>query len=250
MKRRLVAALACRNGGKRLFGKPLQNLNVQNGIRIIDHIIEGLKSLDCIDSIVLGISEGEENKIFKTVAHEHGIHFIVGDEIDVLDRLILCGKRVNGTDIFRISSESPFLHYNPVNKIWQSHCMQNNDATFYDHIIDGCGFEIIKLTALETSHRDGEKRHRSEYCSSHIRENTKKYIVEKINAPSQLNRKDLRLTVDNPEDLVICRKIYNEFDSQIPQINIEDIISYLDRHQELKDLTHPFTEEGYSKMYL
>ena len=68
MERKLVAALACRNQGSRLYGKPLQNLDVEKGIRIIDNIIDGLNSLKCIDSIVLGISEGKDNEIFKTVA--------------------------------------------------------------------------------------------------------------------------------------------------------------------------------------
>ena len=67
MNRKLVAALACRNQGSRLYGKPLQNLDVENGIRIIDNIIQVLKKLSCIDSIVLGISEGKENEIFKTI---------------------------------------------------------------------------------------------------------------------------------------------------------------------------------------
>ena len=43
MNRKLVAALACRNQGSRLYGKPLQNLDVENGIRIIDNIIQVLK---------------------------------------------------------------------------------------------------------------------------------------------------------------------------------------------------------------
>ena len=42
-KRKLVAALACRNNGSRLFGKPLQNLDVNKGIKIIDNLIECIK---------------------------------------------------------------------------------------------------------------------------------------------------------------------------------------------------------------
>ncbi len=86
MKRKLVATLACRNQGSRLYGKPLQNLDTEKSVRIIDNIIDGLNSLDCIDSIVLGISEGEDNEVFKTVAKQKGIEYIVGDQIDVLQK--------------------------------------------------------------------------------------------------------------------------------------------------------------------
>ena len=145
MKRKLVAALACRNLGSRLYGKPLQNLDIEKGIRIIDNIIDGLNSLNCIDSIVLGISEGEDNQIFKKVAKQKGVDYVIGDQIDVLIRLIKCAEKANGTDVFRVTSESPFLHHMAVDQLWEMHCSQNNDATFYDDIIDGCGL-IIRLS--------------------------------------------------------------------------------------------------------
>jgi len=250
MRRKLVAALACRNQGSRLYGKPLQNLDVIESIRIIDLIIDGLNSLNCIDDIVLGISEGEDNEVFKTVAKERGIGYITGDQIDVLQRLILCGEKVNATDIFRVTSESPFLYYKAIENIWYKHCNKNNDATFYDDIIDGCGFEFVKLKALKKSHLLGDTKHKSELCTLYIREHMNEFKVEKVKAPEHLNRKDLRLTVDNPEDLVICRKIYKHLKYQRPQISLEDIIIYLDENPHLKNLTYPFTEEGYNTMYI
>ena len=244
MKRKLIAAVACRNTGSRLYGKPLQNLDISKGIRIIDYIIDALKTFDSIDHIVLGISEGQENEVFKTLAKEKGIEYIVGDQIDVLHRLILCGEKVNATDIFRITSESPFLYHQAVEETWKRHCSQNNDATFFDEIIDGCGFELIKLSALKKSHQLGNEDHRSELCSLYIRENLSDFKVEKINIPISLNRKDLRLTVDYPEDLVICREIYKEFQHHAPTINLEAIIAFLDKNESLKQLVYPYTIEG------
>ena len=250
MKKKLIAALACRNKGSRLFGKPLQNLDIDTGVRIIDHLIDTLKTIDCINEIILGISNGEENRIFITVAKEKGLDYIIGDEDDVLSRLIECGNKAEATDIFRVTSESPFLYYQEVENLWNNHCEEENDATFFDDIIDGCGFEIIKLNALKESHKNGEDRHRSELCTLFIRENSKHFKIKKISAAPHLKRQDLRLTVDNPEDLVICRKIYKEFKSQAPRIRIEEVIEYLDMNPNLKALTFPFTIEGYQTMYL
>ena len=44
MKKKLVAVLACRNTGARLFGKPLQNLDVKKNYTIIDNLINCLKT--------------------------------------------------------------------------------------------------------------------------------------------------------------------------------------------------------------
>lgn len=245
MKRKLIAAIACRNSGSRLHAKPLQNLDIENGVRIIDQIIDTLKTIDCIDEIILGISSGEENQIFVKIAKEKDLDYIIGDEVDVLGRLIQCGNKGEATDIFRITSESPFLYYQGVDNLWNKHCEEESDATFFDDIIDGCGFEIIKLNALKKSHKIGEDKHRSELCTLFIRENRELFKIQKVSVAPHLNRKDLRLTVDNPEDLVICRKIYNEFKSQAPRIRIEEVIKYLDQNSDLKALTFPFTIQGY-----
>jgi spore coat polysaccharide biosynthesis protein SpsF len=248
--RKLIAAIACRNQGSRLYGKPIQNLDVGTGIRIIDNIIACLQTIECIDQIVLGISEGIENEVFKVIAEQKQIEYIVGDQIDVLDRLIQCGTKAGGSDIFRITSESPFLYFEPVQELWEEHVSSGCDATFMDNIIDGCGFEIISLQALKNSHENGNEKHRSELCTLYIRENADQFKVVKKEPPATLIRWDLRLTVDNPEDLVVCRAVYNNFKQAAPRIPITEIVKYLDENPHLIDLIEPFTESGYATMNL
>ena len=250
MKKKLVAALACRNQGTRLYGKPVQNLDIESGIRIIDNVIGCLQSINCIDEVVLGISEGIENEIFTKIAEEKKIKHIIGDEDDVLSRLISCGEISNATDIFRVTSESPFLFFDPVEELWSNHIKNKLAATFYDHIVDGSGFEILSLEALQKSHSMGDDKHRSELCTLYIRENLSQFKVEKPNPLKELIRKDLRLTVDNPEDLVVCRILYNEFKHLAPRIPVLDLVKYLDSKNDLKELIYPLTESGYQTMYL
>ena len=167
-----------------------------------------------------------------------------------MSRLIKCGEISNATDIFRVSSESPFLFFEPVEEAWVNHVNNNIDATFYDHIVDGSGFEILSLKALQKSHLMGEDKHRSELCALYIRENLCQFKVEKPKPIEELIRKDLRLTVDNPEDLVVCRKLYTKFKHLAPRIPVLDLVKYLDSQKELKKLIYPLTESGYETMYL
>lgn len=249
MKRKLVAAIACRNQGARLYGKPVQNLDVEGGIRIIDNIISCLKTIECIDEIILGISEGVENEVFKFIADQKGLRYVVGNQIDVLSRLINCGLLASASDVFRVTSESPFLYFDTVEDLWRRHQADGADASFLDDVIDGCGFEIISLKALQESHEKGEKRHRSELCTLYIRENWEHYRIIKADAPPALIRKDLRLTVDNPEDLAVCRAIYGIFKDSAPRISVPDIVKFLDANPKLIEMTAPFAEAGYSTMY-
>jgi len=224
-------------------------LDVKSGIRIIDNIISCLREIDCIDEIVLGIAEGVENEIFKIFAEENNLRFIVGDQVDVLSRLIKCGQLSAATDIFRVTSESPFPYYEAVENLWHQHKNDQIDATFMDDIVDGCGFEIISLKVLEESHSKGSRKHRSELCTLYIREHYQDFKILKSTPPPELSRKDLRLTVDNPEDLVVCRVVYENFKNLAPKIPLPEIIKFLDLNPKLIELVAPFTEEGYETMY-
>ena len=248
MKRRLVAALACRNQGSRLYGKPLQRLEVAKGVRIIDNIIDCLETIDCIDEIVLGISEGIDNAIFIEVAEEKRLRHVVGDQIDVLSRLIACAELANATDVFRITSESPFLYFEEVEEVWHRHQAEEADASFMWNIIDGCGFEFYRLGALKASHDRGNSRHRSELCSLYVREHQDEFRILKFEPPPELIRKDIRLTVDYPEDLIVCRAVYGALQSGAPRISVNEIVRYIDEHPELIDLLAPYTNAGYATM--
>ena len=248
--RRLVAALACRNQGARLYGKPLQNLDVERGTRILDNIVACLKTLPCIDEIVLGISEGVDNNIFMRVADDLGLRYIVGSERDVLSRLVACGELAGATDVFRVTTESPFLYFEPVDALWRQHQTDGLDATFLWNIIDGAGFEIYTLDALRTSHARGDERHRSELCSLYVREHPDEFQVRRVDPPAALIRKDLRLTVDYPEDLVVCRAVYAALRDQAPRISVEAVVEFLDRHPHLVGLISPYAEAGYATMDL
>jgi spore coat polysaccharide biosynthesis protein SpsF len=250
MARRLVSAIACRNQGARLYAKPLQNLDVERGVRILDNIVGCLRTLPCIDANVLGISEGVDNEVFKSVAEAEGMPWIVGDQRDVLMRLIQCGEAAGATDIFRVTSESPFLYFEAVEPLWRRHQAEQADVTFFWDSIDGTGFEIYTLDALRISHARGDGRHRSELCSLYVREHPDEFRIIREQAPAELVRKDLRLTVDYPEDLVVCRAVYQAFREQAPRVSVPDVVRFLDGRPDLKALLAPYTEAGYSTMDL
>jgi spore coat polysaccharide biosynthesis protein SpsF len=232
--KKLVAALAVRNEGSRLYGKPLQNLDVENSISIIDHIVSLLLTVESIDSVVLGISEGDANKPFIDYATSKGIAHIIGSEKDVLMRLIQCVDHKGGTDAFRITTESPFPHFDMIDEAWDVHVKNNNDVTAIDGLPEGCFFEIYSLNSLKKSHDLGLENHRSEYCSLYIRENINDFKIEILPIPESLNRiKDFRLTVDYPEDLVVCRRVYMALKEFAPRIPVQKIIEFLDSNPEL-----------------
>jgi len=244
-QRRLVAVLACRNGGSRLYGKPLR-------WRILDQVVDNLRRLDSVQSIILAVSLGNDNYIYYDYASKNNLICVCGDEVDVLSRL-LQGLEISGaTDLFRVTTESPFLYWQIVDSAWKDHVANSYDATFLDDVIDGCGFEIITKASLQESWNCGDSSHRSEHCSSFIRENKSNFKIHKLDPPSALCRLDLRLTVDYPQDLIVARAVY-EFlvhSGRRSSYDIHDIVNYLDENPELVKLISPLAAAGYQTMYL
>jgi len=249
IRRKIVAILACRNNSKRLYGKPLKYLNKKKSIRIIDQIIFTLKKINLFDEIILATSKSTTNKIYSQVAVKHKIRITYGPEKNVLKRLIISAKEANATDIFRVTSESPFLYHPLVKKLLNIYKKKRLDAIFLDNIIDGCGFEICTLKSLVKSLKYS-KRDYKEHVTKYIRLNKNKFSVLKIFGPKKFYRRDLRLTVDNSEDLVLCKKVYQKFERDAPLFNLSKIVNYLDKNPNLKRLVEKYTLHGYKTMYL
>lgn len=238
MKRRLVAALACRNNGSRLFGKPMQNLI--GPTTVLDQIIHSIRKFEVVDEIVLGISEGSANGPFVDVAHAHGVPYIFGDPQDVLMRLIQCGRAARATDVFRVTTECPWFAYDMLEPLWRRHVEEGNDITVCDRLPEGIAFEIYTLEALERSHAQGSPGDRSEFCSNYARTHCDEFRIAIAFPPSPLQRMDLRVTIDYPEDLVVCRAIAAACEDSMPLVPLERIIEVLDSRPDLTRLIEPY----------
>jgi spore coat polysaccharide biosynthesis protein SpsF len=241
VSRRLVAALACRANGSRLYGKPLQILG--GDVTILAQIVAAIRTYPIIGEIVLGISEGVANLTFIDAAHALGCRYILGDPKDVLSRLVACGRLGAATDVFRVTTECPFFDDSMLDEAWRRHVAEGNDITVLDHVPEGAGFEIYTLAALERSHREGLDGDRTEFCSNYARFNQALFNVRILRPAPECARLDLRLTVDYPEDLVLCRAVYNEFKARAPRIPLADIVGFLDRRPDLKKLVTPYVDD-------
>ena len=244
MKKKLVAVLACRNNGSRLYAKPLQNLSINPPINILKMIIETLKKSKSVSEIILAISSKKENLIYREIAQKNNLKFVFGPDDDVLKRLVLGSKKTAASDVFRVTTESPFISYEYIDKVWNIHKVKDNDLTIFSNNIDGMGFQIFKSVSLMKSHKMGRKKHRSELCDLYIRENYNKFKVEYIKYNEQ--NKNYRLTVDNPEDLILCKKLFTMLNKDYPLIPMKKIIFSLKKLKKDVKLTEKFIAKSKS----
>jgi spore coat polysaccharide biosynthesis protein SpsF len=226
---KVAATLACRAESSRLYGKPLQNVG---GRPILSNLIDQLRRVKSIDEIVLAISEGPSRYVFIDYAENNGLPYIIGDQKDVLGRLIKAADHVGADIAVRDTTENPYLYWENLDELIRLHIDNAADLTVTERMPLGVGAEIISVSALKRAHRDGEDRHRSELCSLYIAENPQKFKIQRIPPPKHIERPDYRLTVDNPEDLIVVRRLWDELHQTGP-VTVERIVAYLDDHPEL-----------------
>jgi spore coat polysaccharide biosynthesis protein SpsF (cytidylyltransferase family) len=172
--------------------------------------------------------------------HDLGVSYVFGHPQDVLYRLILCGRVGRATDVFRVTTECPWFAYDLAMPAWERHLRNGNDVTVCDRLPEGMHFEIYRLEALERSHARGSAKDRSEYCSNYARTHPGEFKIEVLLPPPELQRMDLRVTVDYPEDLIVCREIAKACGPSMPLVSVREIVDFLDSRSDLKALVAPF----------
>jgi spore coat polysaccharide biosynthesis protein SpsF len=228
---RFVAALACRNRSVRLYAKPLQLLGKQT---ILEHLVERLRRVKRLDQIILAISNGEENLIFVEYAKRLGLDYVFGDEKDMQGRLILAGDKTKAEVLLRVTTECPFPYVENIEDLLEQHLEKKADLTVCEGLPEGAYSEIISLASLKKAHAEGEDRHRSEYSTLYLCEHPEKFRLLRVQAPSHLRRPEIRLTVDYPEDLIVCRAVAEALGQGGRYFTLEEIIAYMDAHPALK----------------
>jgi spore coat polysaccharide biosynthesis protein SpsF (cytidylyltransferase family) len=242
MSRRLIAGLACRLTGSRLYGKPLQA--VAPGVTILSQIVASIRAADVPAEVVLAIAESEENAALRIAAVDLGTPYVLGDEKDVLGRLIAAAEAHGATDLLRKTTESPFFEVDGMELAWERHVANENDITVVDHVPLGTAVEIYTVDALRRSHAEGRDEDRSELVSNYGRFNQRLFKVELVKPQDACRRTDLRLTVDYPEDLILCRAVYEELGESAPLIPLAEIVAFLDRRPDLTQLVAKFVHDA------
>lgn len=207
-----------------LAGKPL-----------LEHLLERVSSLGGPSRVVLATSVDPSNDVLVALAERLGIAAFRGDEDDVLGRYLEVARRFRADHVVRVTGDNPLTDLPLIESLSRRHVETDSDYTYVpgDALLMGILSEVISRRALEASHREGEARHRSELVTLYIKENPEKFRIERVELPKELYRPEYRLTVDEPEDVVLLSRIFDRLYRQGRVLQTIEAIRLLDSHPEL-----------------
>jgi N,N'-diacetyllegionaminate synthase len=236
-----TAVLACRSESTRLYGKPFQLIGEKS---ILQHIVDGLRTIPNLDKIVLAIADTPSQSSYIEFADKNDLPYVIGPEIDVLQRCIFAAQETNSDFIVKANTENPYVAYDLIEKSISTIINKNADLVTMENLPLGSAVDTVSTQALLRSHKHGDDRHQSEFTSRFILENIDSFNIESIEPPNELQRPDIRLTVDYPEDLILARKIESHLQEEANHqyIALQQIISFLDENPEITAINESFAD--------
>jgi spore coat polysaccharide biosynthesis protein SpsF len=224
---RVVAVVQARLGSKRLPGKVLLPLGEQS---LVAHLLGSLQSVVGLDEIVLAVPRGDDALVTAGVAL--GVEVVEGARQDVLARYALAAARTEADAVVRVTADCPLLDPDLVSLAVADYRRDPCDYLTLEGYPRGTGdVEIASAEAIWWAHRDAEDLFEREHVMPHLARRPERFQCRTLPAPLPLHRPDLRVCVDQQEDLdLVCQLVAL---AGPPPLPVEVIVSILDEHPEL-----------------
>ena len=208
---KIVAIIQARMGSTRLPGKVLKKIV---GIPAIEILLLRLGRSELIDEICIATSHNIENDVLSNTVEKLGHRIIRGSENDVLERFWDAAEATSADVIVRITGDCPVIDPKLVDKVIKLFLSSNVDyvsnidpPTFPD----GLDVEVFGRSAL----KDAECNAQSKFDREHVTPFIRNGNFTKLNIKNVYDTSELRLTLDEPEDLKLLQKVFEWFQPDI-----------------------------------
>lgn len=227
--------IQARMGSTRLPGKVLKDLV---GKPALEHLIDRLRRSRFIKQIVVVTSTEQRDQVLIDRADHWGIGSFAGSEQDVLNRYYEASKRFPTRHIVRVTADCPLLDIDLVDQIVSTHLKEGNHYTsfVFDRHPNGIGAEIFQSVDLETAEREAKEPHEREHVTPFFYLHPERFKIGFIAPDPQIQRPDLRLTLDTPEDLALIRAVYEALYKEGEIFTTREVIDCLDQNPEILKL--------------
>jgi len=220
--------LQARMGSSRLPGKTLKTLKDKP---LIMYVIERLKLInDC--KVVLLTSNKSKDDILEKWCNENNVLCFRGSEENVLERYYQASEFYKADNIIRATGDNPLVEPYLANELLKKHIeykadYSSNKSEIGSNLPDGLGIEIFTFKALKISMEKSTQEHHFEHVNEYILENRDKFRIYKdANVAELIDKSNIRLTVDTPEDFEVVENIFNNkaFNININYKNLMEIV--------------------------
>jgi len=201
---KVIAVVQARMGSARLPGKVLMPIG---GLPAIDLLLKRLGNAKTLDEVIVATSLSKKDDILSHHLKDQGISFFRGDENDVLSRFVEINSLTQPDVIVRLTGDCPFVDPTVVDSVVKNLTAQaadyssNVEPPTFPH-----GFDVEAFTCemLEWTQHHSQPERAMEHVTTLMRHTS---TIKRVNLTSGGEYSHIRVTLDNPEDLIVIQDI-------------------------------------------
>jgi len=226
---KIVATIEARMTSSRLPGKVLLQAA---GKPMLEHLVNRLQAVPSLDEIVLATTINKTDDVLEDFAKKIGISCYRGSENDVMNRVIEAADSVDADVIVEITGDCPIIDQQIVEQTIRMFNSNQADYVSNDHIQsypDGMDTQVFRLDTLKRSSAMTRDPLDQEHVTLHIRNNPELFPPILLVAPPEIHWPGLGLTLDEPDDYELIKRIIEHFEPTNPLFSCLDVIQLLNK---------------------
>ena len=205
------------------------------GRPMLGHLVRRLRAVPSLDAIVLATTTHPADDRLASFAEREAIPCFRGSEDDVLGRVVGAAESAAADVIVEITADCPIIDPELVEQTIQ--VFLNNGAAYASNCAissypDGMNTQVFRLDTLKCSAEMTADPLDREHVTKHIREHPELFPVVNLVAPPSLRWPELFLTLDEPDDYDLLKRIIEYFGETRPLFGCGDVIRLLREHPE------------------
>ena len=228
-------------GSRRLPGKILMKLGENE--TVLDVLLHRLKMSKFTNEIIIATTPEKEDIPVIDVAKSNNVKYFIGSLDNVLERHYKAAQHYNLDIIVRVTSDCPFVDPNMLDNMITFY--KDNNFDFIYNVVEeltnippGFDIEILSYKVLEKVFKLAKTKKDKEHVTSFINYHPDLFSIHYYNDENLQKIEGLRLTIDEPADLKICRHIYKKLNEKHKPINfsVDDVQKIIGEYPELMDI--------------
>ncbi len=226
----IAAIIQTRISSSRLPGKIMLSAC---GKSLLHHLINRVKQSKNLDKIIIATTTEKADDVIVDFCKSEKIEFYRGSENDVLGRYYETAKMYSIDTIVRLTSDTPLLDPNVIDKVISIY--QKNNFDFVSNFFplprtypEGYNVEVFPMKILEKANREAIKPSDREHVTTFISMQPKKFKIYRVDNDKDFSK--YRLTLDYDEDYKLIKAVFDSLYNKNHYFTLEEIVDWLEKN--------------------
>jgi len=239
-----VLIIQARLGSNRLPRKILKPIM---GRPVLYYLMERVKFLTQVDSIIIATSINPRDDELVEFAIKNSINIFRGDEEDVLSRFYHAATFYDANIVVRCNSDCPLLDPLIVDEIIKEFKSNIDSIDYLSNILEpsypvGMHTEVFTYEALSRAFLDAKDLAEREHVTPYIYRRPNLFRLK--NRLLDVDLSSHRWTLDYEEDFDLIKKILTNIYHKNPKFTMEDVIKLVNTNPEWKYINSHIYKNG------